>query len=248
MNNDIKVDATLSHFGVKGMKWGHRKAQDKSYETNDRRVISKGTSLQNISEGKGRTLDHLVYASYTPKDNANYKSFYAGLMDKPFDNKWEVKREIVVPSQKKAISKLKELIVEDPKGMYTALGKAKVEASAFRTLGAKLGLPLESKYSKQYSKMGKDLVAEKSFQSFMDSVPSMTPKHKTYIDSLVKEGFSGMVDYHDTKKFGSEDPLIIFKGSSNINVSSPAKRLSERDIDRAFDKYYELEKAEVNNE
>lgn len=239
-------DEAVYHHGILGMKWGHhRTASD-----NDR-VIKTGTQIHNISKDKSRSYDHLIYGSHLHRDNLNYKSYYSRQLQKYgaskiYDNTFEVKNNIVIPSEKKAVSSFVKLYKQDPKGVSRELAKAKVKTSAYLSIGKMMKINVDSMQYKKYSKMGEKKLKTTGFQDFMKTMPLLDKSRSKYFDSLIKEGYSGMTDYHDVKEFGSKDPLIIFKGDNNVKRTNSLE-VSSRDMNLAMSEYEHIKKKESIN-
>ena len=92
---DDAVGDFLEHFGVKGMKWGTRKAKPKPGGTDIN--LGKGAKVFNVSAGGERSLDGKVYGAHKQKDVLNYRGTYAQNLvafrgaDKVFSNAFTVK-------------------------------------------------------------------------------------------------------------------------------------------------------------
>lgn len=92
----------LSHYGVKGMKWGIRKQKDAI--NSNRRTIKSGTELQTITEGQYQNGKRKrLYTSYTDYDKSMYVDLMGNYMygRKSYKNTFMVKKDISVASDRK---------------------------------------------------------------------------------------------------------------------------------------------------
>ena len=120
----------LVHYGVKGMKWGVRRYQNKDgtltaagkkrYSEDDI-VVKKGSEIHRIVPKswaeKEKTYSGHAYASYKSEDVERYKHFAKlfGGGNNYVDMTFKVKDVIVSPSKKKRVDEFVKLMDEDPK-------------------------------------------------------------------------------------------------------------------------------------
>lgn len=230
----------LAHYGVKGMKWGVRKAQESRDFS-----LKKGTAIQNISARGPRDIEGQVYASYRNFDNLNYKGHFAttekmwlgdvGI----FENKFMLTKDIKIASERAQVSAFKKAYDSDPEGMIRTLAQTKTQTSILRSMGMTLGLDIENKLVKKYSKMGAEKIKTKKFDDFMSGLVIETPVAKQFYKDLVKQGYDGVIDRNDTKHYGSESPLLLFKGR-NVLKSVSVTELTNKDMSRAVNEYERL--------
>lgn len=237
----------LVHFGVKGMKWGVRKEEQSTSPGTSDHVVKKGTEIHNISGDAPRDISGHVYASYLKKDNANYRGSYSQMLKyfmgakKTYDNVFEAKQDIKLPSEKKAVDTFKKLYDSDRENISRAMAKAKVDSTFILALGRKMGIKVEDKQFQKYRNLGKKALAQKGFMDFQQSLAISDYNRSKYFGSLLKQGYTGMIDSNDVKQWGSDRPLIIFKGDKSLKRKATIE-LSERDIDQALKEYKELSK------
>ena len=223
----LNLDDAIEHYGVKGMKWGVRKAKD---EINTKtRTIKKGTEIQNISR---RQLDPnnkragRLYASYTDYDKAKYRYLMANVMydDRGYKNTFEVKKDIKVASDKQAVDAFVKIAKANPKMVAREMAKARDEQNLFNFRVAKT-------YEKKLSKIDKSSNANKLAEEFMSNLVS-TKLQKTsdsFFSYLAKQGLDAISDLNDRGGVtNTQDPLIIFNSEKMGTMTSV--KLTKNDI------------------
>lgn len=228
----------LSHYGVKGMKWGVRKKYYNDSMDKDM-VIKKGTKVQNISKSKPRELNGTpLYGSHTKRDNDNYAGWYANMVtmfgDDAIKNDLEVLRDIKVPSERKAVETFYEMYSKDPKGIAKSIARSQSDIVAFNKVEF-IRSHNERRYEKKLINKGEDWLKTKGYEMFNQSIMSdaNTKARNTYFNMLMKQGYDGLRDVNDINNFSSEEPIIYFNAKNTLkNVKSV--KLTEKDIQLAI--------------
>lgn len=244
-----KSPSELQHFGVKGMKWGVRKAKD-AINSKDR-TLSKGTEIQNITRGeyKNKEGKHL-YSSYTDADNAHYVDNMASFMydGKGYRNEFKVKKDIKIPSDKKLVETFVAVAKANPDKVARDMSAAYGESHLILTKSKKAFLKKIKDINPEDLATGEKLT--KKYISDMVSSKAKTSR-ALFIASLIDQGYSAMSDTNDRDQLGgTQDPLIIFNPGKDLSTPKSMK-LTPKVIQSYYDytttKEYKELKADLSS-
>lgn len=204
---------TLTHYGVKGMKWGVRKARPSSsrkpsysVDKEGRITIQKGYRLQRVFDskiGSSSGSEGANYFSFTEKDNNIYLQMMAAGVDSRFKiirklasdkvSAMVAKETLRSPSRKEAFDVLKETINEvgPPKGVK----------------------PFDKDYS---HKNALEWYQEANTKIVLDKKSSF---NRAYYGNLRKKGYNILLDEMDSG-FLSELPIIVLDGAKSLRPIS----------------------------
>lgn len=179
-----QVDDILIHFGIPGMKWGHRKRQSSTYPTGGRgpgsRMLTKGRQLKKDEQNldlleRGKHLS----VGITKKRQAHFDERDKTLLKKNISKlKEEIEKKKVEPS-------------EDAKRIYKIKKKKLVEMSNAELKAVNERLQLERQYkelSKQDLSPGqkfvRDLIVDSAKQTARNYTAQLMGKGT---DKLIKK-------------------------------------------------------------
>lgn len=238
----------LIHFGVLGMRWGHRRyitrdgklttkgiaklggsSIEKDLINSKDRLIKKGTIVQNISNAKlPANLNNGLYTSYTKFDNDHYVDLMGSLIyrGKSYRNRFIVSKDIRIPSDRKAVEIFLKTLKENPDAVLKDMTRAYNQSVVVSPI-------LESTMKKTLRSLGdekskKSQLAAKEFLSRTIMDRGSTVSRNLFFGNVLKEGYDAISDPNDRDSW-AQDPLLIVNVNS-INRQSSLK-LSAKDLE-----------------
>lgn len=212
---------TLIHYGVKGMRWGVRRYQNrdgsltnagKKRYSKDDIVIEKGTEIHRIIPkswtDKEKQLSGHAYASYKSEDTERYRH-YAKLFgggNNYIDMTFKAKDIIVSPSRKKRVDEFIKLMDSDPEAR-----KAMLKA----TRNPLLFIP-----KSHLNKLDDPKKAESAYAKFSFLLASKRELRDPYFKRLEDVGYSMIIDDADVKGGISKSPIIVFDRNKSMSLES----------------------------
>jgi len=221
----------LSHHGILGMHWGHRKPSDSTASTLSVKTkgitvredgsidVEKGASVQRLVRGKGGSLPlkNLTYASLTDYDNAKYikyiggKGFFGGGRDTIV--KLAATQKIKAPSVDEATRITSDLFVNDSKFRKTFTDSLARPAPEEDIVAMKKD-PTGKVAKMWYTQVNTALTFSPDFD---ETAPYI---QKTVRESFVKKGFNAVRDENDFQSGVSKAPIIIFSPEKTLKVTT----------------------------
>lgn len=255
----ITEAAYLEHYGVKGMQWGKRNPGNKDVG------LKKGTKVYNISSRTERDISGQVYTAHKLKDVLNYRANYAAAQtftgQPVFSNAFEVTKNVRAAGRKTQVEAFKKIWDEDPSGTARALADVQKDMKFAAAINARvLKLNRDDVYHKRIMNKGDKWLKTKGLQEFNASIAVTTKSisgskssvdkgrvineavKQKYFNELKKRGYNAVVDLNDVKNYGSQEPLLIFKGNQNLKRIGPPITLTEKEIGSAFETYMSQKK------
>lgn len=243
----IDEEVYVEHFGVKGQKWGVRKERISDKDVS----LKKGDRVFNISRDTPRATTGQVYTAHTKRDVLNYRTQYAANLmmfngaDKVFSNSFAVTKTVKAAGRNAQVDAFKTLWEKDKSGISKALAETEANAT-FRAAIMKKVFRQDrtDKYQERYMKKGETWVERKGADIFNQRLgvnaqtkdTAANAYSQAYFKFMSSRGYNAVVDLNDVKNYGSELPLLIFKGTSNLGQRRSVK-LTEADIDAAATAY-----------
>ncbi len=207
----IDYDASLAHFGVKGMKWGRRKSEGTSAlaskMSNENKVIKKEQEITRVmpkawkDREAGYRSGHM-YGTITKEDNELYK-YYSKLLGgrEPYVNMTvKLNKELVGPSERQQfeafVDKLKDVKYRDA---------LEDQLSKFITFTPKKVRQNLDKFDELSEKQQKQVYRKASF-----AIVSNRDLRDPYFKSLQDAGFDFVIDESDRQSGIAKSPVILF--------------------------------------
>lgn len=220
---------TLTHHGVKGMKWGVINELRKQNE--NRLVLKKGDLVSHVTKDKAlNPRPGGLYVSFTEKDiqtyRTEYKEFIEGTRNasKVYSYKMKALEDIVTPDLKTKVDTFVDIYKKDTTGkLFNEMGKNKVNSNLFLALGRYYGHDTKDKQAAKYRAMVNSddpKVQEKAFKAFVQYLVFTPKTRQQYFNKLSKKGFNAMFDDFDMNGGYSEAPLIVFNPKKTVKIVS----------------------------
>jgi hypothetical protein len=229
----------LKHYGVKGMRWGHRKNRDTSKNNHSKSpgdvILKKGTNFQRIATGANMNYTKGVYLSYKAKDKELYRGVLGRMrvswMINNEPGKVQLKqitmtanKDIRIPSKEKRIQELDNLLKTNKKEVIALIN----DGEAF------------SRRSKGYDGTKTNSVDNTMYERFNNALALGVDKHPVigkYYSSLQKQGYDAIPDENDIRlsTFKAKAPVIFFDTMDSIG-SIKVKDLSAGEVFSAYDR------------
>lgn len=227
----------LYHHGIKGMRWGVRRYQNKDgsltpagkkrYSPEDLGIkpvqkgvtvnadgsitVSKGTSLQRLTSDKSRPLQDITYASMLEYDNAKYIKYIGGGRDKVLSMK--ATEDLKAPSMDEASKIMVDMLNTNSKfrnSFTNCLGNTVSDKELEKMTKDPTGSIAKAWYD--------ELNVSMTFTPDFD--PSAPYIQKTFSDALQKKGYNMLRDENDFQNKVSKAPVIILNPQKTLSVVS----------------------------
>lgn len=214
------MNNTIQHYGIKGMKWGIRRYQNKDgsltsegkrrrsiHANTDDIIVKKGTIAQRLSTiGNEANSDRHAYISFKPKDNEKYLKEW-GL--EGYKYQLEVTKDLVIPAYNKRVEMaLKAIRNADINKVYNDVNNLRYRNAA-----------------KALIRQAKDdtvsQLTDRAYKSFASSLTESEYNRKIFFNELKKNGYNAVID--DNDRGWTDTPVIVFNRQKNLKVNKVDK-------------------------
>lgn len=232
MSRPSPLDA--EHHGVKGMKWGIRKADAPSsrpsiagstsklpHSINPDGSVSlpKGFPIQRLvrSNGQSMPMKDLTFASITEYDNARYvkiiggKGFLGGGRDQILSI--VATKPIKAPPAIEATKIVSDLITKDPKFQESVKAASFTGAISKGDIARIKADPTGKTARAWYETINMSMTFDEKF------APGISYAQKKVRETMVSKGYNALRDENDFNSKVAKSPLIIFDPQHNLKVT-----------------------------
>ena len=177
-------------------------------------VISKGTVMHRMVGFEGfdlkKTAGQVLYTATNEDDRKAYMAFLKDFSKtgKRYDVSLEAIKDIVAPSDKKALQIFNELLASDP--AY----KEEIVDTFAEMLANVNGVKRGGLGWDTYKYLARTQVDYNPFQAAIAGIANQNNATKKLIEAYKKHGYNGIVDYHDKGQI-SKLPMILFDAASD---------------------------------
>lgn len=177
-------------------------------------VISKGTVMHRMVGFEGfdlkKTAGQVLYTATNEDDRKAYMAFLKDFSKtgKRYDVSLEAIKDIVAPSDKKALQIFNELLASDP--AY----KEEIVDTFAEMLANVNGVKRGDLEWDTYKYFAQAQVDYNPFQAAIAGIANQNNATKKLIEAYKKHGYNGIVDYHDKGQV-SKLPMILFDAASD---------------------------------
>lgn len=236
-------DYELCHWGIKGMKWGVRRYQNKdgtltpagkkryspddlgrkpipkgvSVKSDGSITISKGTNLQRLVSDKSRPMQGLTYASVLEYDNAKYIKYIGGkgFLGGGRDKVMSIKanEDLRAPSMDEASKIMVDILNTNSKFRNSFTNMLGNKVSD-KELRRMNANPTGMDAKAWYDELNVSMTFSSDFDS---SAPYI---QKTFSEALQKKGYNMLRDENDFQNKVSKAPVIILNPEKTLSVVS----------------------------